>query len=275
MLREFVERGIRRETIRKSIIVWGVALAAIFALWTVDSLAGLAHPLKMFANNVHGGLSAFAVQLSGGTINSFTLSPAGGYNIEYQGGSEILLYTAGYLGSALLGALMFFLTNRAQSANLQRLVRAMNILTGIFTVIFTALFIQPQAASDITAWALCLGLGIALIILGLWGMRSKETELRHQFVNQFVMNVLALMVALHIVFDLGRILSTPAVIEIEGVRVITNPVAAFAENITPGISTGIIAVCWSVIAIALMSISFHLSIIKPLRAIPKNDDIFA
>ena len=48
--------------------------------------------------------------------------------------------SAGYLGSALLGAVMFFLVNRAP-----HLVRGMAMITGAFTVGFLALFIRPDA----------------------------------------------------------------------------------------------------------------------------------
>ena len=264
MLREFVERKVRRQIVHRSLTISVLAFAAILALWYTETMSALVHPLRMFINNIHGGLSAFAMQLSGGSVESFTLSPVGTYMIEFRGGADALTMSAGYLGSAALGALMFFLVNRAP-----HLVRLISIVTGAFTIGFLALFIHPDAAGDWISMIICMGFGALLIFLG-WTGRGDINQLRsRKSVTQIILTIVSLMTGLHILLDLPSVLSSPALSD----GVITNPVAYFSENVLPGVSLSIIAFSWTAIAIALMGIAFHHSITRRLKQIPKNDDI--
>lgn len=264
MLREFVERKVRREIVRRNFIISAAAFIGIFALWYVESLSSLAHPFRMFVNNIHGGLTAFAMQITGGAVDSFTLSDAGAYTITFTGGADAFTMSAGYLGSAALGALMFFLVNRAP-----HLVRLVSIITGAFTIGFLALFIRPDAAADWLSMILCMGFGGLLILLG-WTGRGDINKLRsRKSITQIALTVVSLMTGLHIVLDLPAVLSAPAY----SGDVITNPVAYFAENVVPGVSVEVVAFSWAAIAIALIGVAFHFSITKRLRQIPKNDDI--
>ena len=153
MLREFVERKVRRQIVYRSLLISALAFVAILVLWYNDSMTSLVHPLRMFINNIHGGLSAFAMQITGGEVENFTLSPVGTYRIEFRGGADALTMSAGYIGSALLGAITFFLVNRAP-----HLIRLIAVITGVFTVGFLALFIRPDATGDWISLIICLGL---------------------------------------------------------------------------------------------------------------------
>ena len=264
MLREFVERKVRREIVRRNFIISALAFVGIFALWYIDSLSGLAHPFRMLVNNIHGGLTAFAMQITGGAVESFTLSQVGTYRIEFRDGADALTMSAGYLGSAALGALMFFLVNRAP-----HLVRLIAGITGAFTIGFLALFIRPAETGDLISMIICLGLGALLIVLG-WTGRGDINQLRsRKSVTQIVLTVISLMTGLHILLDLPQVLSTPAYTG----DVITNPVAYFSEFVMPGVSLQVVALSWAAIAIALMGIAFHFGISRRLKQIPKNDDI--
>ena len=264
MFREFVERKVRREIVRRNYVISALAFVGIFALWYVESLSGLAHPFRMFVNNIHGGLTGFAMQMTGGTVESFTLSQVGAYTIEFRDGADALTMSAGYLGSAALGALMFFLVNRAP-----HLIRLISIITGAFTIGFLALFIRPDTAGDWISMIVCLGFGALLITLG-WTGRGDINQLRsRKSVTQIVLTVISLMTGLHILLDLPLVLSTPAY---RG-DVITNPVAYFAENVMPALSVQVVGLIWTAIAIALMGVAFHFGITRRMKQIPKNDDI--
>lgn len=264
MLREFVERKVRREIVRRNFIISALAFVGIFALWYVDSLSGLAHPFRMLVNNIHGGLTAFAMQITGGAVESFTLSQVGTYRIEFRDGADALTMSAGYLGSAALGAMMFFLVNRAP-----HLVRLIAGITGAFTIGFLALFIRPAETGDLISMIICLGLGALLIALG-WTGRGDINQLRsRKSITQIVLTVISLMTGLHILLDLPLVLSTPAYTG----DVITNPVAYFSEFVMPGVSAQVIAISWAGFAIALMGIAFQFGIARRMKQIPKNDDI--
>ena len=265
MLREFVERKVRRQIVRRSLFISALAFGAILVMWYGDHVASLLHPLRMFINNIHGGLSAFAMQISGGTVHSFNLSPTGTYLIEFSGGADALTMSAGYLGSALLGSVMFYLVNRAP-----HLLRGLSIVTGTFTIGFLALFIRPDAAGDWISMIICIGFGAILVILGWKGVGDINQLRSRKSVTQIVMTIVSLMTSLHILLDLPAVLQNAAQ---SSDGVITNPVAYFAENVMPGSSVSLIAFSWAGIAIVLLGIAFYFSIVRPFKKIPKNDDI--
>lgn len=264
MLRKFVERKVRRQIVRRSLAISIMAFFAILVLWYTESFGNIVHPLRMFINNIHGGLSAFAIQITGGAVHSFTLSPAGSYVIEFSGGADALTMSAGYLGSALLGAVMFFLVNRAP-----HLVRGMAMITGAFTVGFLALFIRPDATGDWISMFICIGFGLLLIVLGWKGRGDINQLLSKRSITQIVMTIASLMTACHILLDLPVILNSPAMVD----GAITNPIAYFSENVMPALSVPVIALTWSAIAIAMLAAAFYLSISRQLKQIPDNDDI--
>ncbi len=264
MLRKFVERKVRRQIAHRSLAISVMAFVAILALWYSESLSNIVHPLRMFINNIHGGLSALAIQITGGAVHSFTLSPVGSYVIEFSGGAEALIMSAGYLGSALLGSVMFFLVNRAP-----HLVRGMAMITGAFTVGFLALFIRPDATGDWISMFICIGFGALLIILGWTGRGDINQLLSRRSLTQIVMTIASLMTACHILLDLPVILNSPAMVD----GAITNPIAYFSENVMPALSVPVIALAWSALAIAMLAAAFYLSISRQLKQIPANDDI--
>jgi len=270
MLRVFVERKVRRQILRNSMIISVLAFIAILFLWNAEGVVSLvAHPLRMFVNNVHGGITALAMQLSGGAVDSFTLSSVGSYRIEFQGGADALTFSAGYLGSALLGAVMFFLVNRAP-----HLVRGLAVITGLFTSAFTLLFIRPNETGDVIPIFICIVFGLALILMG-WKAHGDTNQLKSsRTALHIVMNIASMMIALHVLLDLNHLLTAPARTGniITGFT-ITNLVAAFSESVMPGLSVAVIAITWSAIAIVLLGIAINYSLIKPLKQIPKNDDI--
>lgn len=264
MLRKFVERKVRRQIVHRSLAISVMAFVAILVLWYSENFSNIVHPLRMFINNIHGGLSAFAIQITGGAVHSFNLSPAGSYIIEYSGGADALTMSAGYLGSALLGAIMFFLVNRAP-----HLVRGMAMITGAFTVGFLALFIRPDATGDWISMFVCIGFGLLLIVLGWKGHGDINQLLSKRSITQIVMTIASLMTACHILLDLPVILNSPAMVD----GAITNPIAYFSENVMPALSVPVIALTWSAIAIAMLAAAFYLSISRQLKQIPDNDDI--
>lgn len=265
MFRKFLERKVRRQILQVSLATALLAFAGIFVLWNNPAFAAVIYPFRMFINNIHGGMSALAIQMTGGAVESFTLSPVGSYLIEYRGGSEALIFPAGYLGSAVLGAVMFFLVNRAP-----QLVRGMAVITGLFTVAFTAMFIRPNETGDWTAIIICIGLGIALVLAG-WRARGDINQLRSsRSLLQLLMNALSMMIALHVLLDLNYLLNAPAM----SGDAITNPAAAFAEEVMPNLSPAVVAFTWTAFAIAILGGAVYFSLIKSLRREIKDKGIW-
>lgn len=265
MFRKFMERKIRRQILQVSLATALLAFAGVFVLWNNQTFAAMVYPLRMFINNIHGGISALAIQMTGGAVASFTLSPVGSYLIEFRGGSDAAIFPAGYLGSAALGAVMFFLVNRAP-----QLVRGMAVITGLFTVTFIAFFIRPDESGDWTAIIICIGLGIALALAG-WKAYGDINQLKsRRSMLQIVMNALSMMIALHVLLDLNYLLNAPAM----SGSAITNPAAAFAERVAPGLSSAVVAIAWTVFAVAILGAAVYFSLIKSLRREVKDKGIW-
>ncbi len=267
MLRQFVERKVRRQIVHRSLLISAIAFVGILALLHTQGTEGLLRPVSMFTDNFSGALHNIAMALSGASVKGFTLSPQGSYMITYEGGAPAIWLPAGYLGSALLGSLIFFLVNRAP-----HLLRGITALTGVFTVGYLALFIRPDATGDWLSWIACAGFGTLLIALGWKGRGDINQFWSWRSLTQIVMTVVALMTALHIVLDLPYVLSTPAR-HPDDANTIVNAVAAFAEEVLGGASVSLIAYSWSAIAIAMLGFAFYRSITQQLKQIPKNDDI--
>ena len=265
MFRKFLERKVRRQILQVSLATALLAFAGVFVLWNNPAFAAVVYPFRMFINNIHGGMSALAIQMTGGAVDSFTLSPVGAYLIEYRGGSEALIFPAGYLGSAALGAVMFFLVNRAP-----QLVRGMAVITGLFTVTFIAMFIRPSETGDWTPIIICIALGIVLALAG-WKGRGDINQLKsRRSVLQIVMNALSMMIALHVLLDLNYLLNSPA----RSGDTITNPAAAFAEEVMPNLSPAVVAFAWTAFAIAILGGAVYFSPIKSLRREIKDKGIW-
>ena len=270
MFRKFLERKIRRQILQVSLATALLAFAGVFVLWNNQTFAAMVYPLRMFINNIHGGISALAIQMTGGAVDSFTLSPVGSYLIEFSGGSDAVIFPAGYLASALLGSIMFFLVNRAP-----QLARGLAVITGLFTVTFIALFIRPDESGDWTAIIICIGLGIVLALAG-WKGRGDINQLKsRRSALQIVMNALSMMIALHVLLDLNYLLNSPASVEssLTG-RIITNPAAAFAEEVMPSLSVAVVAIAWTAIAVAILGAAVYFSLIKSLRREVKDKGIW-
>lgn len=81
-----------------------IALTALlFALWQTPVVA----PLKVLIVYLHELSHAIAVLATGGSVESLTVDANQGGLVTSRGGNRFLSLSAGYLGSLLIGALLF------------------------------------------------------------------------------------------------------------------------------------------------------------------------
>ena len=118
--------------------------AAVFALWQTP----VALPLKLLVVLFHELSHGLAAVLTGGSIESLTVTPDQGGLAITRGGSRFAVLTAGYLGSLLLG-LAIFATALRSSAD-----RVVLGLLGAVLLIVAALYIREGFAL-----LFCLGTG--------------------------------------------------------------------------------------------------------------------
>lgn len=212
------------------------------------SLTAITYPVRLFVTFVHEAGHALAALLTGGQVQSFTVSPDGSGYAVTAGGNISLILPAGYLGAALFGALLFLLSSRAPS-----ITRALSLLLGIGFIALTVLFARPDASGNMTALIVGVGYGVALALLG-W--------LAPQGINVFLLNTLAILTGLNAVFDLAHLVTNADI----GNAGIVNDAAAFSQEVAPLLPPSVVALLWAAIAIGMMGAAMYFGLLKPARS---------
>ena len=225
---------------RKALMAAGLAGVVVFILWNIPQLSFVLYPVRLFVTFIHeAGHSVMAV-LTGGHVIEFTVFGNGTGVATTAGGNRFLILPAGYLGTALFGALLFYLSNTVP------IPRKISLAVGTLTIVIT-LFLH---ASGI---ALLIGVltGLVLVYLGLRG---------GMYLNVLVLNVLAVLTGLNALLDLLYIVQVSSAT----VGPVKNDAAAFADLI-PGIPPAVWALIWALLALTMLGMAVWYSVVRPLR----------
>jgi len=111
---------------------WQLALmtAIVFAFWNYPPM----YPFRMLVVFLHEASHALMTLLTGGEVLELSLVPREGGHVKSRGGNFFYIATAGYLGSLLLGALLFILALRSRADRL--VVGALGALMLILCVFY-------------------------------------------------------------------------------------------------------------------------------------------
>ena len=243
MLKRLADRKIRRQ----SLLITVLAFVAVYILWNVRSLDVIVYPLRLFVTYIHEASHALAAIITGGSVEGFTVSANGSGLAITAGGSRAFILPAGYLGAALFGSMLFFLTNR-----IPRYVRGLAMFIGGFMIVFTILFARPDETGSLTALLIGLGFGAVMVLMGWKAPR---------IVNQFLLNTLAVMTALNAVLDVWYLVGNDDASR----GAIRNDASAFAAEVTPLLPGSVIAFIWSIAAVVMFGVAVYFGMIKPLR----------
>ena len=109
-------------------------------LWFIPYAEILTYPFRIFVTFIHEGGHALAALLTGNSVASLSVATnASGETYTTQGGliSQVLISSAGYLGSMVFGALLLVLIRKAVAARIVLVGSAVLIfaLTMIFGLI--------------------------------------------------------------------------------------------------------------------------------------------
>jgi len=257
------EKALRRQ----SILITILALVFALFLWNMPDVEQLVrqedgtivsqgsavnasiitYPVRLFVTFVHEASHALAALLSGGRVEGFTVSPNGSGMARVAGGNIALIAPAGYLGAALFGAMLFFVTSRKP-----QWTRSLSVAIGVAIVALTLSFATPDAQQNLTALAVGIGFGVGLIALGAFAPRA---------VTVFLLNTLAILTGLNAVFDLWHVVrnANPA----PGGPV--NDAANFSAQVTPLLPPAVVAFMWAAIAVGMMSAAIYYGLIRQVR----------
>ncbi len=217
-----------------------IATVITLALWFIPYADYLVYPIRLFVTFVHEGSHVIAALLTGGSVESLTVSPdaSGLVMFKYDSTiSQLITSSAGYLGSTAFGVLLLVLIRRAYSARIVLaasaiFVGAMTLLFGLFAPIWNVSTVNVSFGSVL--FTVTSG---AILTVGLLAI-ARYASAR---VAQFTMTFLAVQCVLNALSDLKTVFyaSSP----------FANPMQTDALNMAN--ATGLPSVAWVLIWIAI------------------------
>src|SRR5262245_50313607 len=110
-----------KEDARPQAMTLLVAATISVVLWFIPFAEVLTYPFRIFVTFIHEGGHAIAALLTGNSVNALSVAMnASGETYTTQGGffSQVLVSSAGYLGSMIFGALLLLLIRKAVAARI-------------------------------------------------------------------------------------------------------------------------------------------------------------
>lgn len=105
-----------------------LGFAVYFAVLWIFWNTGAVYPIKVFVVLLHEMSHGLAAVATGGSIQEIALTPAQGGYCRCPGGNAFLTLSAGYLGSALWGALFLTVARRERWVNAATMVVGLLVL---------------------------------------------------------------------------------------------------------------------------------------------------
>lgn len=267
------------------------AFLVAFVLRSWRRTAGLLWPLSMFAVMIHELCHGLAALLTGGRFESFLMDRAGGLAYT-RGGRRFVVIQAGYVGTAIFGAVLVYLTNTLEEPGY--IAVALGILFGLLTLLFAGLSLRKLSAVELVITAVVAG-GTAALFLGTespalrWiatGIGAAGIVLFVRFISdehffavavgtlssaallvvgfyginaqpeiaRFVLNFLAFMVGLNAIYDSWYLFTLLSTPN--GAR--GNDAKTMADEI--GGSAGFWALLWSINSIVMLGLGSYLAL---------------
>jgi len=161
---------------RRLLLFLGIAVTSVF-FWLTPTL----YPLKIFVVFIHETGHALATVLTGGHVVSMVVTPWESGYVQYVGGNALLIASAGYVGSALFGGIMLFLTGRQSWA--PTICAGLALLFGIVTIWFVR-----------NGFGVVFGLGTT-VVFGVFAWKAWPG-------THYIIDVLAVTSSLYALYDL-------------------------------------------------------------------------
>ncbi len=153
-------------------------VALVFVFWSTPFVL----PLKLLVVFLHELSHALAIVLTGGSVESFSVSPQQGGLVMGRGGNRFISLSAGYLGSLLLGMGLLVVALRTEAD------RAALGVFGAAMLLVTLLYVR-----DPFAMAFCAGTGAVMVAVA-WYLSRNLCDL--------ILRVIGLTSMIYVPFDI-------------------------------------------------------------------------
>jgi len=237
------------EDARPQITLLLIATALTIALWFIPFADYLVYPIRLFVTFIHEGGHALAAVLTGGSVQSLTVSPDSSGLVKAYSDSSIatlIFSSAGYLSAMAYGVLLLALVRWRVSP--RTVLAGSGVFVGLLTVIFG--FLSPVFhifSGDISIFGMAFTIfSGALITVGLLAVARYATL---KWAN-FAVGFLAVQCLLNAVFDLKNLF------------IISTTTSAHNDAMNMAEVTGLPSVVWILIwiGISILMISIGLRV---------------
>lgn len=153
-------------------------VALVFVFWTTPVVL----PLKILVVFLHELSHAIVIVLTGGSVESFSISPQQGGLVIGRGGNRFLSLSAGYLGSLMLGMGLLIIALRTHWD------KAVLGGFGVVMLVVTLLYVREPFAM-----AFCAGFGAAMLAMA-WYLSRPLCDL--------VLRIIGLTSMIYVPYDI-------------------------------------------------------------------------
>jgi len=192
--------------------------------WYIPGAFVITYPIRLFVTLVHEAAHGIATILTGGIVHRITLAPSGSGLTESMGGLPIIIYPAGYLGTAAIGAALLLLSRSSSGRNTL-------LLMGAGTLAITLLWVRNP-------FGVLTGVTLAIAIAALVRMLPAPAA-------QFAASFLAVQLCLNALLDVRSLLWMTTHADIP------NDAVFMAERF--GLAPWFWAILWSVVTLLILA----------------------
>lgn len=274
-----------------------LAFCIAFVLWQFSPLVAVVYPLRLFVTSVHELGHGMAAVLTGGEFVRFEVQSNGAGLAYSRGGIHEVIIAAGYMGTAIFGAVLLYTSNRVRRPEIVAV--ALGIAFAALTLLYSGLALAYlNTLERLIAFGLLLGGGayfliapnnrgrwqaLGLILVGLiaflyWTAGGNSLTvivgvlsgvvliyigylgvIGHRDITLFILNFLAFVVGLNAITDAWFLLRI-----VQNERLIVRNDASAMADVT-GVSATVWAMAWILLAIVLLGGSIWLTFIRPQK----------
>jgi len=155
-----------------------ILLLAIIALWSTPVI----YPLKLLVVFFHEMSHALATILTGGIVQEMAVTLLQGGHVLSTGGSRFIILNAGYLGSLILGAIIYLLARHT------RWDRTISALLGLIILVISLFFVR-------NFFGFFFGIASGLVLLWLARYSSEK-------INDILLRVVGLTSMIYVPLDI-------------------------------------------------------------------------
>lgn len=122
---------------QNDLVLSAAAFVIALVLWQVQGLFFLTYPLRLFVTMIHELGHGTAAVLTGGEFIEFRVMSRGAGVAYTRGGIREIIIPAGYLGTALFGAILLLLTHR--TTYLRQVAVGVGLLIGGLSLLYSGI----------------------------------------------------------------------------------------------------------------------------------------